>query len=135
MLRAGNNDFNWQFGVGAIWFSAHNGDINNATIEVKDCEIIDASYAAIMYIESKVSGVTFDNLLINGTGTFAIQLQTGGEATFKNVKAINVGETVPIYNCGVPFKMNIEGTKTGWYTDKPSCEDLSSIKPKWPWNW
>ncbi|CAG2172526.1 unnamed protein product [Oppiella nova] len=84
MLRAGNADYNWNFGIGSIWFSGQNEEIKNATIEVKDCDIIDASYSAIMYIEGKTNGVTFDNLSINGTGTFALQLQAGGENVIKH---------------------------------------------------
>jgi hypothetical protein len=134
LLRAGNSDFNWRFGVGAIWFSALNEELNKAKIHVKDCDIIDSSYAAIHYIEGKTFGVTFENVFINGTGTFALQLQAGGEATFKNVKAINVAQSNPIHSCvGEAFKFIIEGSKTGWYTDKPFCGEWP--KPKWPWNW
>ena len=135
--RAGNSDFNWNFGIGSIWFSGLNEDIKNAVIDVVDCDIIDASYAAAMFIDNHVFGVTFDNLLINGTGTFALQLQgMGGEATFKNVKAINVQQEVPIFKCPtVNFTMHVEGAKTGWYTDKPICNDPQTVVPKWPWNW
>ena len=140
LLRAGNSDFNWHFGIGSIWFSGLNEEIH-ANIHVKDCDIIDASYSAISYVEGKVYGVVFENLSINGTGTFVLQLQsTGGEATFKNVKAINVQQKNPIFNqlCKEPFKITVEGSKTGWYTDKPDCGGDSYIKavvPKWPWNW
>jgi hypothetical protein len=134
LLRAGNSDFNWRFGVGAIWFSWLNEEIHKAKIHVKDCDIIDSSYAAIHYIGGSTYGVTFENVFINGTGTFALQLQAGGEATFKNVKAINVAQSNPIYSCvGGAFKFNVEGEKTGWYTDKPFCGLWP--QPKWPWNW
>jgi hypothetical protein len=133
LLRTGNSDYNWNFGVGAIWFSGQNEEIK-AIIHVKDCDIIDSSYAAIHYITGATHGVTFENVFINGTGTYALQLQTGGEAIFKNVTAINVQQSNPMYNCGgESFKITVEGQKTGWYTDKPYCGNWP--QPKWPWNW
>jgi hypothetical protein len=140
VLRGGSSDTNWKFGVGAIWFSGLNEEVR-ADIQVKDCEVIDASYSAIHYIEGKVHGVVFDNLVVNGTGTFFLQLQsTGGEATFKNVKAFNIGQPDPIFNlsCHEQFTITVEGSKTGWYTDKPDCGDfvyIQKVVPKWPWNW
>src|SRR5699024_12177235 len=64
-------------------FSGLNEEIH-ADIHVKDCDIIDASYQAIGFIEGNVFGVVFENLFINGTGTYVIQIQGGGDATFKN---------------------------------------------------
>jgi hypothetical protein len=140
LLRAGNSDYNWNFGIGAIWFSAENGEIN-ANIHIKDCDIIDSSYAAIHYINGLTNGVTFENVFINGTGTFVLQLQSSGAVTFKNVTAINV-QINPIHSCGVSLKYTkdtdlIEGAKKGWYTDKPFCNGPTGEWPpaKWPWNW
>ena len=36
LIRAGNSDFNWQFGVGAIWFNGLNEPIRGAAITVSD---------------------------------------------------------------------------------------------------
>ena len=107
----------------------------HANIHIKDCDIIDSSYSAISLIEGKVFGVVFENVFINGTGTFALQLQTGGEATFKNVNAVNVQQKLPIYSCGVPFKINVQGSKSGWYTDKTDCSNIQQFKPTYPWKW
>jgi hypothetical protein len=134
MLRAGNSDYGWNFGIGAIWFDGESENIN-ASIEVKDCDIIDASYQAIGGVNGNINGVIFDNLLINGTGTFALQMQTMFDVTFKNVSAYNIGQESPIYSCGVHWNIHDDGKRTGWYTEKPVCIGLTSIVPKWPWNW
>src|SRR6185436_1725296 len=75
LIRAGNSDFNWQFGVGAIWFDALNGPLTGATINITDTDILDSSYQAIGFIEGQSSGITFRNVNIDGAGTFAIQAQ------------------------------------------------------------
>ena len=137
LLRAGNSDYNWQFGVGAIWFSGENEPITRATIHVKDVDIIDSSYEAIHFIQGSTNGVIFENVFINGTGTFALQIQVEAEATFDNVRAINIRAGNPIHSCGTPVKFTRKGTNTGWFTDKPFCNDDhgSWPEPKWPWNW
>jgi hypothetical protein len=125
LLRAGSSDTNWRFGVGAIWFSAPNGDIH-ADIEVSECDIIDASYSTIAFIEGKIFGVVFNDLRVNGTGTYLLQLQAGGDATFKNLQAAGIDKKNPIYNCGNTgageFKAIAgEGTNKAWFSEKPDC--------------
>jgi hypothetical protein len=122
LIRAGNSDYNWQFGVGAIWFDALNGPFTGATINVTDTDILDSSYEAIQFIEGTVTGVNFNNVNINGTGTFAVQIQTTGSASFTNVKATNVGYSNPIYSCnGSGFTINQGAGNSGWYTATPYC--------------
>ncbi|MEN3361741.1 MAG: hypothetical protein V7637_5723, partial [Mycobacteriales bacterium] len=113
-VRAGVLDPNWQFGVGAIWFDGRDGPMNN-TINVTDLNLIDSSYEAIHFIDSQVTGVTFDGVTINGAGTFALQLQSTGSASFRNVVANNVG-AAGIYNCmgGGGFTINRISGNTGW---------------------
>jgi hypothetical protein len=122
LIRAGNSDYNWQFGVGAIWFDALNGPLTGATVNVTDTDILDSSYEAIQFIEGTVNGVNFTNVNINGTGTFAVQIQATGSASFTNVKATNVGYRDPIYNCnGSAFAFNQGAGNSGWYTATPYC--------------
>ena len=90
LIRAGNNDFNWHFGVGAIWFSGLNEPVN-ATINVTDTDILDSSYAAIHMIEGTTRTVNFNNVNIDGTGTYMIQAQAGANVTFTNVRAAHLG--------------------------------------------
>jgi hypothetical protein len=113
-VRAGVLDPNWQFGVGAIWFDGRDGPMTN-TINVTDLNLIDSSYEAIHFIDSQVTGVSFDGVTINGAGTFALQLQSTGSASFRNVVATNVG-AAGIYNCmgGGGFTINRISGNTGW---------------------
>ncbi|GAA4188273.1 hypothetical protein GCM10022252_23210 [Streptosporangium oxazolinicum] len=121
LLRAGNNDFNWHFGVGAIWFSGLNEPVN-ATINVTDTDILDSSYAAIHMIEGTTSTVNFRNVNIDGTGTYMIQAQSGANMTFNNVRAAHIGAGVAIHNCvGAAFTPVFGTGNTGWSPSSTTC--------------
>jgi hypothetical protein len=121
-LRAGVLDPNWQFGVGALWFDALNGAMTG-TINVTDTDLLDSSYEGIQWVEgSSVTNVNFTNVRIDGAGTFALQLQTNGSATFTNVTAAHIGYSNPIYSClGNGFTINQGSGNSGWYTATPYC--------------
>jgi hypothetical protein len=121
-LRAGNLDPNWNFGVGALWFDALNGAFGG-TVDVTDTNLVDSSYEAIQWVEGgAITGVNFTNVNIQGAGTFALQLQTPGSATFTNVTATGIGYSNPIYSCeGTSFTINQGTGNSGWYTPSPYC--------------
>ena len=60
-------------------------------------------FEAIQWVEGTVTGVNLNNVSIVGTGTFALQEQTGGAATFTNVTATGVAQANlgndPSYSC------------------------------------
>lgn len=121
LIRTGNNDYNWQFGVGAIWFSGLNEPIN-ATVNISDTEILDSSYAAIHLIEGATNGLHFNNIKIDGAGTYALQIQSPGTATFTNVVATHIAQSNPIHNCvGSGFQITRGTGNSGWYSDPPAC--------------
>ncbi|GAA4843119.1 glycosyl hydrolase family 28-related protein [Luteimicrobium xylanilyticum] len=123
LIRAGNSDYNWQFGVGAMWFDGLNEAVN-ATIDVSNTDIIDSSYEAIQFIEGGTKTVHFTNVDIDGTGTFAIQAQATFAATFEGVTARHIGYSNAIYSCqgAVNTGITLVGSgNTGWYTDSPYC--------------
>ncbi|MFI9779970.1 discoidin domain-containing protein [Streptomyces sp. NPDC051956] len=121
LIRAGNNDFNWRFGVGAIWFSGLNEPVN-ATLNITDSEVLDSSYAAIHLIEGATNGLHFKNVRIDGAGTYALQIQAPGTAAFENVTATHIAQSNPIHNCvGSGFQITRTGTNSGWYADPPAC--------------
>ncbi|MFE6958288.1 discoidin domain-containing protein [Streptomyces sp. NPDC057696] len=121
LIRAGNNDFNWRFGVGAIWFSGLNEPVD-ATLNITDSEVLDSSYAAIHLIEGATNGLHFKNIRIDGAGTYALQIQAPGTATFENVTATHIAQSNPIHNCvGSGFQITRTGTNSGWYADPPAC--------------
>ncbi|SDY25132.1 Pectate lyase superfamily protein [Micromonospora pattaloongensis] len=122
LIRAGNSDYNWNFGVGAIWFNALNEPMTQATINVTDTDILDSSYAAIHFIEGTVRGVNFTNVNIDGAGTYALQIQSPGSASFTNVRARNIAQSNPIHNCvGSGFEITQGAGNSGWYTATPYC--------------
>jgi F5/8 type C domain/Pectate lyase superfamily protein len=130
LIRAGNNDYNWQFGVGAVWFSGLNEALD-ATINISDSEILDSSYAAIMNIEGATRGLHFDNVRIDGAGTYALQIQAPGGASFTNVTATGIGQSNPVHNCiGSGFAITRGAGNSGWYADPPVCTGTWP-DPKW----
>jgi hypothetical protein len=99
-----------------------NGNVN-ATINVTDTDLLDSSYEGIQWVEGgSITGVNFNNVRIDGAGTFALQIQTSGSATFTNVTAAHIGYSNPIYSCmGTAFTINQGGGNSGWYTATPYC--------------
>jgi hypothetical protein len=131
LIRAGNSDYNWNFGVGAIWFSALNGPWNNPTINITDTDIYDSSYAALHWIEGQTTGIKLSNVNIVGAGTYALQVQAPSQVSFTNVRASGIAQSNPIHNCvGSGFQITRSGTNTGWYADPPACTGVWPA-PQW----
>jgi hypothetical protein len=131
LIRAGNSDYNWNFGVGAIWFSALNGAWNNPTINITDTDIYDSSYAALHWIEGATTGIKLSNVNIIGAGTYALQVQAPSQVSFNNVRASGIAQANPIHNCvGSGFQITRTGTNTGWYADPPACTGVWPA-PQW----
>ncbi len=82
LIRNGNSDYNWNFGVGAIWFSALNEAFQNPTINITDTDILDSSYAALHWIEGQTNGINLNNVRIDGAGTYALQVQANSQVSF-----------------------------------------------------
>ncbi|MFB9237637.1 discoidin domain-containing protein, partial [Plantactinospora siamensis] len=130
LIRNGNSDYNWQFGVGAIWFSALNEPIQGAAINVTDTDILDSSYAALHWIEGQTSGISLNNVRIDGAGTFALQAQAPSQVSFTNVRATNIAQANPMYNCvGSGFQITQGAGNSGWYTATPYCGPWP--EPQW----
>jgi hypothetical protein len=113
MIRDGSLDPNWQFGVGALWFDGSQGAITGP-VNVTNALIEQSPYEAVQWVEGTVSGVSLNNVTIAGTGTFALQEQTGGAATFSNVTATGVNGPAAAYNCeGGNFTVTDGGGNSG----------------------
>ncbi|WP_405579342.1 choice-of-anchor D domain-containing protein [Streptomyces sp. NBC_01190] len=120
LIRDGGLDPNWQFGVGALWFDGSQGAITGP-INVTNALIEQSPYEAVQWVEGTVSGVNLNNVTIAGTGTFALQEQTGGAAKFTNVTATGVGAPSPIYSCeGGNFVVTDGGGNSG-ISGTPVC--------------
>jgi hypothetical protein len=130
LIRAGNSDYNWNFGVGAIWFDALNGPITGAAINITDTDILDSSYAALMWIEGQSGGISLNNVNIVGAGTYALQVQAPSQVSFTNVRASGIAQSTPIHNCvGSGFQITQGSGNSGWYTANPYCGPWPA--PQW----
>ncbi|MGC4792249.1 discoidin domain-containing protein [Micromonospora sp. DT178] len=130
LIRNGNSDYNWRFGVGAIWFSALNEPIQGAAINVTDTDILDSSYAALHWIEGQSSGISFNNVRIDGAGTYALQVQAPSQVSFTNVRATGIAQANPMHNCvGSGFQITQGTGNSGWYTSTPYCGPWP--EPQW----
>jgi len=111
-----NKDNGWP--VGAIWFYASDSAMA-ATINVNNNQINDSSYAAIQFVGSSVSNVTLNTKNILGAGTYGVQIQSAGGASFTAVTASLLG--VPgIYQCGTSFTITQGAGNSGW-NSSPTC--------------
>jgi hypothetical protein len=130
LLRAGNSDYNWNFGIGALWFWADQGAITGATINVSDTDILDSSYSAIQWIGNQTTGLNLTNVNIVGAGTFALQAQAAATARFTNVRASGIAHNPPTYNCaGAGLAITDGGGNSGWQTSTPYCGPWPA--PQW----
>ncbi|MFC4016656.1 discoidin domain-containing protein [Micromonospora sp. GCM10011542] len=130
LIRNGNSDYNWRFGVGAIWFSALNEPIQGAAITITDTDILDSSYAALHWIEGQTSGISLNNVRIDGAGTYALQVQAPSQVSFTNVRATGIAQSNPIHNCvGSGFQITQGAGNSGWYTPTPYCGPWPD--PRW----
>jgi alpha-1,3-glucanase-like protein len=120
IVSGGNYAPTLHFGVGALWFYALDSAMDGL-INVGDLEIDDSPYEAIQFVGRHVSNLTFNNVTIHRTGTFAIQIQTGGSATFDHVIALGIGAQ-GVFSCqGASFNITDGQDNSGWNIGKPFC--------------
>ncbi|MCU7723101.1 right-handed parallel beta-helix repeat-containing protein [Actinoplanes sp. KI2] len=104
-VRSGTYELNWNIGLGAIWLYALEKNID-ADIEVVGDNFLDNTYNAIMEVADwpvkglySITNVHVKDVKIDGAGTSVLSARVGGNATFENVDARNVG-AVGVNNCG-----------------------------------
>lgn len=114
LIRSGNTDYNWPFPVGALWFDGRDADIERAAILVTDTDIIDSPYAAIHFVSGTTKGVVFEDVRIDGTGTFALQFNDPAEVSLTDVTATRIGFDEPIYSCNTTTVIEQGGGNSGW---------------------
>ncbi len=130
--RTGQQDPNWNFGVGAIWFYASDAPMTGA-IDVADNTLNDSTDEAYQFTSDSdyaITNVTVNGGAINKAGTFAVQVQTSGSATFNNVVANNLG-VAGVDNCynssGVDtFALTATTGDETWATSK-GCYTLGGL--------
>ncbi|HWE60347.1 MAG TPA: glycosyl hydrolase family 28-related protein [Chloroflexota bacterium] len=124
LVRTGQVDPNWGYGVGGLWFYAQTHSMT-ARIIVADDEIDDSTQEAVQFTgNERVDDVTFDHVRINRAATFAFQVQSDTTATFSHVVATNLG-VAGVYNCGNAFTARQGPGNVGWSTHV--CDNLLSL--------
>ncbi|MFI5736593.1 CBM35 domain-containing protein [Kribbella sp. NPDC051587] len=85
ITRAGGFNTDWNSSQGGLWIYAEAREIT-APILIKDVDIIDSTYQGILMTWQKtVSGITFDHVKVQNTGTYGIDVQVAGSGTFSYV--------------------------------------------------
>ena len=134
VIRSGNLDPNWQFGVGALWFDARDGAMNGLT-NVDNILIQQSPYEAIQFVSgSQVNNVKINNATIQNTGTFVAQLQVAGAATITNSTATGTQGPAPIYNCGAGFNLTDGGGNSGIFGSTACTMPTPTFPPYLPDN-
>jgi parallel beta-helix repeat protein len=133
MIRDGQLDPNWQFGVGALWFDANQG-WGGGPVNVTNALIEQSPFEAVQWVEGTITGVNLSDVSIIGTGTFALQEQTPGSATLTNVTATGVAQANegndPSYSCeGSAFTLT-ETSVSG--VDPAGCSVGDAPAPVYP---
>jgi len=134
LIRSGNLDPNWQFGVGALWFDARDGAMTGLT-NVDNILIQQSPYEAIQFVSgSNISNVKINNATIQNTGTFVVQEQVAGAATISNSTATGTQASAPIYSCGVGFTLTDGGGNSGIFGATACSMPVPTFPPYLPDN-
>ena len=82
LVRTGGLEPNWNSQLGALWLFADTADITTPVI-VRDVEIRDSTYAGILMTwQRRIENATFERVTVAGTGTYGIEINATGGATF-----------------------------------------------------
>jgi hypothetical protein len=100
----------------ALWLWAGD-EAMDGTINITDNTILASPFAAIGFYGDTITNVTVDHAAIIGAGTFALQLQAPGAATFSHVTATGLG-AAGVYNCASGFVVTKGAGNLGWSTTK-----------------
>ncbi|MEU6250552.1 right-handed parallel beta-helix repeat-containing protein [Glycomyces sp. NPDC047010] len=82
LVRAGGLEPNWDSRFGALWIYADTSDIT-APVTVRNLVIEDSTYAGVlMSWQRTIQNTTFEDVIIDGAGTYGIEIQATGSANF-----------------------------------------------------
>jgi len=112
LWRTGTLDLFSHIGNPALWFWAGD-EAMTGTVNVTGNSINNSAYSAIGFTGHRITNVHFNDDVINRAGTFAVQLNAPGSATFSDVVASRLGAGGR-YDCNSGFTI-IEGRgNRGW---------------------
>lgn len=90
--RTGSREPNWPDDIGALWLYADVHPID-APIVVRDITITDSTYSGIyLSWQKSIRQVSFDRILIDGAGTYGIEVETPGSSSISNTTVRNTGD-------------------------------------------
>lgn len=119
LLRTGSLDLFRHAGNGALWFWAGDSPMTG-TVDVRDNRIEDSSYSAVHFFGKPISGVHLRDTIIDEAGTFGVQLDTSGSASFQGTRASGLG-TAGVQDCDSGFTIVDQGRNRG--LDDVTCTD------------
>jgi len=112
IVRAGQLDPNWLFGVGAIWLYADDSAMSG-TVNITDNTIEDSPYEAFQFIGSSITNVNISDNTVTNVGTFVFQDQAPGAVSVSGVAATGVGDA-GTYDCGSGMTYTDGSGNSGW---------------------
>ncbi|MFC1429799.1 discoidin domain-containing protein [Streptacidiphilus sp. N1-3] len=128
LVRTGQWDPGWDYGVGAIWFDPQQGDMT-APVDITGNTILDSPYSAFMFQNSHaytgaavrtppgagfaVSGVRISDTLVRNVGTFVFQDQAPGSIAVSRTVATGV-RGAGVFSCGAGFSIVRGPGDFGW---------------------
>ena len=128
LIRTGQFDPGWNYGVGAIWFWPQQGNMN-ATYDITGNTILDSPYEAFQFQNENmydgsatdtapsagytVTGVTISQNTVTNVGTFVFQDQAPGSIEVDNTTATGVG-VAGQFVCGSGFTITQGSGNSGW---------------------
>jgi hypothetical protein len=114
LVRTGQFDPNWHFGVGAIWLYADDSAMSG-TINITNNTIENSPFEAFQFIGSSITNVNISGDTISGAGTFAFQDQAPGSVSVSSTTATGLGDA-GIYDCGSGMTITQGSGNSGWST-------------------
>ncbi len=85
LLRTGGYEHNWMSPLGALWVYADTADLTTPIV-IKDLDIRDSAYQGVLLsFQKTITGLSFENVSIDGATTYGIDIDAKGSATFNGV--------------------------------------------------
>ena len=94
VTRTGGHEPNWNSNFGGLWIFAdpNKGDVT-APIQISGLDIIDSTYQGLFISDQKsVSNVTFEQVTIDGAGSYGIEINVAGGGKFDGVTVKNAAK-------------------------------------------
>jgi len=112
LTRTGGYEPNWMAPLGGLWIFADTSDIT-ARVVVRDVDILESTYqGAFISFQREIRDALFERVTINGAGTYGIEIDAIGTATFNAVTV--TGAASGGANIGSAFLVTRGTGNTGW---------------------